>query len=102
MGYVPESARLAIAGGIDPSLVADIREVSVLFCSLHDMDTTSEKCITPMQQAVTIAEETFRHYRGSLRQFLQEDKGVTLIGCFGLPMLSTDKDAMRYYALSLL
>jgi hypothetical protein len=40
-------------------------------------------------------QETFRHYRGSLRQFLQEDKGVTLIGCFGLPMLSTDKDAMR-------
>ena len=44
---------------------------------------------------LTLFQETFRHYRGSLRQFLQEDKGVTLIGCFGLPMLSTDKDAMR-------
>ncbi len=41
-------------------------------------------------------QETLSHYRGSLRQFLQEDKGVTLIGCFGLPMLSSDKDALRY------
>jgi hypothetical protein len=35
-------------------------------------------------------------YRGLLRQFLQEDKGVTLIAVFGLPLLSFENDSTRY------
>lgn len=29
--------------------------------------------------------EVLDRYRGSLRQFLHEDKGITIIGLFGLP-----------------
>ena len=48
-----------------------------------------------VQEVVVRVQERLYKYRGTMRQFLVEDKGSTFIGAFGVPPYSHHDDAQR-------
>ena len=65
-----------------------------MFCSLLGSDKLYES-LGMLQSVCCIALDILARYRGSLRQFLHEDKGITIITLFGLPGSSFSDDAAR-------
>ena len=75
-----EPARYRIKQGIPLDLLSDIRTVSVIFINMPDMPTRDESMLGAFQMACSVCERALSYYKGTMRQFLQEDKGVTCIG----------------------
>lgn len=107
-----EPARTRIKEGIPLNLLADIRIVTVVFISLTNIATKDASMLDPLSAACVTCLTALKHYRGTMRQFLQDDKGVTCIGIhiccsypkyssnhviavFGLPGQSAPDDAFR-------
>ncbi len=71
------------------NLISFLFVVTVLFINLPNLDIASlgPACLEPLQNVIRITQPLLRRYAGALRQFLQEDKGVTLICVWGMPMV---------------
>lgn len=68
--------------------------MTVIFCSLLSTDKLGASLVT-LQSVCCLALDVLDRYRGSLRQLLHEDKGITLIALFGLPGNNFYDDAVR-------
>ncbi|KAJ3410831.1 hypothetical protein HDV05_003192 [Chytridiales sp. JEL 0842] len=71
---------------------AEFRVVSVIFVKLKS-SFTPEKAQTVFQKFV----EVLRKWEGTFQQFSVDDKGQTMLACFGLPPWTHERDAL--YAL---
>lgn len=92
--YVPK-AMIAHLGAGQAGWLAELRRVTVLFVNLPDLDYTLPGALEVAQTTVQALQTILYRYEGSLRQFMVDDKGATLITVFGLPPLAHEDDAMR-------
>ena len=75
--------------------LAEFRNISVLFVHLEDADAARFDTCESLHAAVQAMQRTLFRYEGSVYQFLMDDKGIVLIGIFGLPPLAHEDDAAR-------
>ena len=68
--------------------------VAVMFCSLLSSEKLSDS-LDVLQSVCCVTLSILERYRGTLRQFLHEDKGVTVIALFGLPGSNFSDDSTR-------
>lgn len=73
---------------------AEMRDVATIFCLLPPYFADGN-CAALYQQIVVAFQIQLSKYDGRLRQFLTDDKGTVLIGCFGLPGTSSIAREMR-------
>jgi class 3 adenylate cyclase/tetratricopeptide (TPR) repeat protein len=75
--------------------LAEFRNISVLFVHLEGADAARLESCDFLHAAVQTMQRTLFRYGGSVYQFLMDDKGIVLIGIFGLPPLAHEDDAAR-------
>lgn len=72
--------------------LAEFRQVTSVFINLPTLDLLSASARDSLQDVVTRAQRSLARYEGTLRQVLDDEKGVTLVACFGLPKLAHQED----------
>jgi class 3 adenylate cyclase/tetratricopeptide (TPR) repeat protein len=72
--------------------LAEFRQVTSVFINLPTLDLLSTSARDSLQDVVTRAQRTLAKYEGTLRQVLDDEKGVTLVASFGLPQLAHEED----------
>ncbi len=88
--YVPGAILSRLDAG-QTDWLAELRRVTVLFVNLPAVPTALEIGQIIMHSLQTI----LYRYEGSVRQFMVDDKGATLIAVLGLPPLAHEDDAAR-------
>ncbi len=94
--YIPGAIRTHLAKknlSVQPQ-TAELRKVSVLFVNLKSCSYNSSNSLVMLQKALMIMQASLYQFEGSLRQFIMDDKGTTLIGVFGLYPFSHENDAL--------
>ena len=79
---------------------SEMRRVSVLFVNLGFVDQElalmlDENFAIRLNRAFRCVQDAVYMYDGTINKFLVDDKGSTLIACFGLPPSSHENDAPR-------
>jgi class 3 adenylate cyclase len=90
--YVPGIVIDHLAAG-QSAFMAELRRLSVMFVDLPTLTTAADT--DDAQQLVVSIQETLRRYEGHFHKLSIDDKGVKLIGVFGLPPLSHEDDPVR-------
>eukprot|EP01122_Echinamoeba_exundans_P016458 TRINITY_DN8345_c0_g1_i1.p1 TRINITY_DN8345_c0_g1~~TRINITY_DN8345_c0_g1_i1.p1 ORF type:complete len:1850 (-),score=315.80 TRINITY_DN8345_c0_g1_i1:151-5700(-) len=102
--YVPAAVTAHLNSGSPDEFLAEIRTVTVLFVNLGlKFEVPNANVYTPqisqqldrLQNAVVAMQECVVSCKGTIRQFIIDDKGSVLIAAFGLPPLSHEDDAIR-------
>ena len=97
--YIPVAAQKSMATiasvGRSHQWLGEIRRCSIVFVNFTGIDYTGEGTVSHVQKAMLIMQRVIHQYGGSLRQFLVEDKGSTLIAAFGLPGSTHEDDSWR-------
>src|ERR1700691_2258960 len=75
--------------------LAEFRNITALFIHLANIDLHHQDTNERLHAAVRKTQEILFRYEGSEYQFLMDDKGLILIGVFGLPPLSHEDDPVR-------
>jgi class 3 adenylate cyclase/tetratricopeptide (TPR) repeat protein len=89
--FVPEVVVQRLAAG--PSqFVAEFRTVSVAFLAF---DSALASDVARLQQAVVTAQRCLEQFDGFFHQLVEDDKGLTLVGAFGVPPRSHEDDPVR-------
>jgi hypothetical protein len=105
--YIPAAAQESVvsSGSVGHARshqwLGEIRLCSVVFVNFTGIDYTGTDAVKHVQKAMIIMQSFILQYGGSLRQFLVEDKGSTLIAAFGLPASTYEDDAWRAAGLAL-
>jgi len=89
--YIPPVVSERVAAG-QGDFIAEFRNVSVLFAGPRNLDRES---IDTLQTRVVIFQEEVRRFGGQIYQVVSDEKGLQLIGAFGLPMHAEEHDAAR-------
>eukprot|EP00741_Cyanophora_paradoxa_P012757 tig00020629_g12322.t1 len=98
--------QIASLGAVDPArYLAEFRPVSVLFGSLkiavEEEGGPEGAAPRAVQRAVRTVQALLYAHQGSLRQIVLDDKGLVVIGVFGLYPISHEDDAARSAACAL-
>ena len=72
--------------------LAEFRQVTSIFINLPTLDVLNVPARDSLQDVVVRAQRTLNKYEGTLRQVLDDDKGMTLVASFGLPQLAHEED----------
>ena len=72
--------------------LAEFRQITSVFINLPGIDLESAESRYALQDVVVETQRTLKRFEGSLRQVLDDDKGVTIIAAFGLPHFSHEED----------
>ncbi len=90
--FVPGAVRTRLEAGQE-AWVAELRQVSVLFVHLPDLqDSTS---LDQAQSIVHSLQTLVHRYEGSINKLSVDDKGASLLVAFGLPPLAHEDDPVR-------
>ena len=81
--------------GIQAELLAEFRDVTVVFVRLPDVDTGDPTQLERLHLAATTAQQMVQRLGGTLYQMLRDDKGCVLVLAFGLPGQAHDDNATR-------
>jgi class 3 adenylate cyclase/tetratricopeptide (TPR) repeat protein len=92
--YVPDVVRARVAAG-QAEWLAELRRVTAVFVNLLDVDPAAANLLEPVQLAMAAIQPILERYEGSLKQVVVDDKGLTLITVFGLPLLAHEDDPAR-------
>jgi hypothetical protein len=92
--YIPQPVMLAIKAGKD-GLIGELRQVTILFVSLPDFAYDTVEQLNRSQEAFLAIQKILARFDGTLRQFIEDDKGTVAIIVFGLPYLSHEDDPLR-------
>ena len=92
--YVPRAVVERTASG-QPEWWGEFRNVNALFVNL--IEPGSNRALEPaaIHRSVQTFQTVMDGMEGSLDKVLVDDKGATLIGCFGLPPLAHEDDPLR-------
>jgi len=106
-----------VAGAVLPNLNRDspedeqwgneIRRCTVVFVNLGLKEShmvaaaVYDEAMVNVHEVLTTTQKCIYQYEGSINKFLLDDKGSTLIACFGLPPLAHDDDPGRAVLASL-
>lgn len=91
-GYLP-GAILARLKARQLDWLAELRQVSVLFVNLPDLNHRAD--LARAQGIVETLQTLLDRYEGSLNKLSVDEKGVTLVAAMGLPPYSHEDDALR-------
>jgi class 3 adenylate cyclase len=107
-----------VAGAVLPKLNRDspedeqwgneLRRCTVMFVNLGMKEqhllasAVYDEALTQVHEVLRTVQKSVYQYEGSINKFLMDDKGSTLIACFGLPPVSHDDDPTRAILASLL
>jgi class 3 adenylate cyclase/tetratricopeptide (TPR) repeat protein len=92
--FVPRTVADRVAAG-QLDWLAEFRRVTVLFLSLGDFDDGTPDALERLQRAMTtVQRETYR-LDGSLNQVLLDDKGLSFVLGWNLPMMAREDAAAR-------
>ena len=105
-GYVPNSVLPMLLRGSyedDMKWANETRRVAVMFVNLglqeHNLlaagDVRQRDAMEQVHNVLVGVQKAVYHYEGSVNKFLMDDKGSTLIACFGLSPVSHHNDALR-------
>lgn len=76
--------------------VAELREVVTLFVEVLGLeDDFNMGFVRRPQRVITVVLQCLNRYKGSLRQFVVDDKGCVIIAAFGLPGSSHEDNPVR-------
>jgi class 3 adenylate cyclase len=75
--------------------LGEFRTVSIVFVGFGYLDFTAPSTVETMHKAVLSMQSVLARYEGEVYQLLTDDKGTTLVACFGLPSTSHEDDASR-------
>lgn len=92
--YVPGFVAQRVSAGLGGWL-PEFRNITVLFVAFAGFDGSDPGALLQLQPAVRKVQELLQTYEGTIYQFLMDDKGLVLIGAFGLPPRSHEDDALR-------
>ena len=92
--YVPDVVHARVAAG-QAEWLAELRRVTAVFVNLVDVDPAAANLLEPVQLAMAAMQPVLERYEGSLKQVVVDDKGLTLIAVFGLPLLAHEDDPAR-------
>lgn len=92
--YVPRAVIERTKGG-QPEWWGEFRQVNALFVNLIESTTAQMPDPAAIHRSVQTFQAVMDGMEGSLDKVLVDDKGVTLIGCFGLPPLAHEDDPLR-------
>lgn len=93
-GFVPEAARARLAAG-HADWLGELRQVTVLFCLIGDLDHMGSEAPGQLQAVMALAEPIVQHCQGHLHEIVVDDKGVVLVVVFGLPPVGHEEGAAR-------
>lgn len=79
----------------DASWLAELRRVTALFLRMPDLDHGSPNVLEQMQRRMRPLQRILERYEGTIKEFIVDDKGPTLIALFGLPPLAHEDDPVR-------
>lgn len=91
--YIPGSVLSRVQAG-QGNWLAELRRITVLFINLPELNDPNLP-VEHIQERVRAIQSVIYRYEGSVNKISMDDKGVTLIGVFGLPPLSHEDDAVR-------
>jgi len=74
-------------------MLNELRNISVIFLKIGDLDYDSPTFLPMAQQALAIGLKALEQFEGSLRQMMMDDKGLTILAVFGLPPWSHENEA---------
>jgi class 3 adenylate cyclase len=92
--YVPDVVRTRLAAG-QAEWLAELRRITAVFVNLLDVDPAAANLLEPVQLAMAATQPILQRYEGGLKQVVVDDKGLTLIAVFGLPLLAHEDDPAR-------
>jgi class 3 adenylate cyclase/tetratricopeptide (TPR) repeat protein len=92
--YVPDVVGARLAAG-QAEWLAELRHITGVFVNLVDVDPAAVGLLEPVQLAMAAIQPILQRYEGSLKQVVVDDKGLTLIAVFGLPLLAHEDDPAR-------
>ncbi|MBB5399099.1 AAA family ATPase [Paraburkholderia youngii] len=77
---------------------AEFRNISTLFIGLSRVDCASDEALSHLQSAVECTQSIHARFGGALTELSADDKGLTLLSVFGLPLMAHEDDAVRAVA----
>ena len=93
--YVPAFVSERVMAGLDRWL-SEFRTITTLFIGFADSDDACRpEALARLQPAVRKIQELLQRFEGSIYQFLMDDKGLVMIGIFGLPPRAHEDDPLR-------
>ena len=98
--YVPSAVQPFLQGPQHEFWSSEMRRVSVMFVNLGFVDEELAQLLDDsfahrLNRAFRCVQEAVYMYDGGINKFLVDDKGSTLIACFGLPPASHENDSAR-------
>eukprot|EP00817_Percolomonadidae_sp_ATCC50343_P006780 CAMPEP_0117422816 /NCGR_PEP_ID=MMETSP0758-20121206/3583_1 /TAXON_ID=63605 /ORGANISM="Percolomonas cosmopolitus, Strain AE-1 (ATCC 50343)" /LENGTH=582 /DNA_ID=CAMNT_0005205669 /DNA_START=182 /DNA_END=1927 /DNA_ORIENTATION=- len=95
---IREFIPITVCDSIDYSQTAFlsvVRKITVVFIGLKNVINYKTGDARRLNQAVTIVQQVLNLYEGTLNQVLCDEKGVSIIGAFGLPPFYHRYDSLR-------
>jgi len=92
LSYIPRAARVRLAAG-QADWIGELRRLSVVFVDVPAL--AAGPALDAAQKMVFEMQSTLEHFEGSFDKLSVDEKGVKLIGVFGLPPVSHEDDAER-------
>ncbi len=92
--YLPDLLVRKLAAG-QGDWLAEFRALSLLFIGLGGLDPDASDLLPRLHPAYETMQEILLRLDGRIYQFLMDDKGLTLVAAFGLPLAAHENDAAR-------
>ncbi len=89
---VPYAVAARILAG-QSGWLAELRRITIVF--IQPLGITPRTQLSELHKAVRAVQEALYRFEGSLNKISLDDKGLTLLGAFGLPPLSHEDDPAR-------
>ncbi len=90
--YIPGALAKRIDAG-QSDWLAELRRITSVFISIPDMSKSAD--IDTTQKLAQILQSAIYKYEGSVNKITVDEKGVSLLGAFGLPPFSHEDDPLR-------
>ena len=90
--YLPRAMLATMVAGHEEWL-AELRQITVVFVNLPDLDHRAE--LDQAQQAMQALQAALYRYEGSINKLSVDEKGTTLVAALGLPPLTHEDDPAR-------
>jgi class 3 adenylate cyclase/tetratricopeptide (TPR) repeat protein len=92
--FVPGAIRARLSAG-QTGWLAELRRLCILFVNLPDLNDLTPAHLDRTQTAMAALQRVVYRFEGSINKLSVDDKGVTLVGVYGMPPLAHEDDAVR-------